>query len=59
MLREEGTLSKSQVPTAEVMKGAKGFAPALDTPEDTVCEGGLRAVDSSEGSLVEGWGGAV
>ena len=32
MLREEGTLSKSQVPTAEVMKGAKGFAPALDTP---------------------------
>ena len=32
MLREEGLLSKSQVPTAEVLKGTKGFASALDTP---------------------------
>ena len=33
MLREEGLLSKSQVPTAEVLKGTKGFASALDTPQ--------------------------
>lgn len=50
---------KSQVPTTEVMKGTRALLQPWTPPEDTVCEGSLRAVDTSEGSLVEGVGAPV